>query len=211
MSVRGKSSITAGVDMFPAVCLLIPGSIIVSVLTARLGRFRWAIWGGWAVTTLACGLLLLFNLHTKMAVFATVLGIFGIGTGMVLTSVNVGIQAISKAEDCAMAASMYGFFRSLGMPLGVAMAGSVFQNAMSTKLSHFGLPTTIAHDSERWVIILRTMADSANKTAILESYMKGFEAVFILVTGIAASALLASLVIRKFSMDKTLLTQFTAR
>jgi hypothetical protein len=55
-------------------------------------------------------------------VWATVIAIRGIGTGMVLTSVNVGVQAISKSEDAPMAASMYGFFRSLGMPLGVAVS-----------------------------------------------------------------------------------------
>jgi MFS family permease len=122
MSVRGKSSTDAGIDALPALCLLIPGSIIVSILTSRLGRFRWAIWGGWFVTTLTCGLLLLFDISTSMIVVYVILAVFGIGTGMVLTSVNVGIQAISKPEDCAMAASMYGFFRSLGMPLGVAVS-----------------------------------------------------------------------------------------
>jgi len=192
-------------------CLLIPGSIIVSILSSRLGRFRWAIWGGWVVTTLACGLQILFGLHTDMAVLYGVLAVFGIGTGMVLTSVNIGIQAISKPEDCAMAASMYGFFRSLGMPIGVAVAGTVFQNAMSDHLQSLSLPADIAHDSERWVYILRTMADGPEKTVILESYMKGFDSVFILMTGVAASALLASIFIKKFSMDKILLTQFTAR
>jgi fucose permease len=122
MSVRGKSSTEAGKDTLPAMCLLIPGSIIVSVVTSRLGRFRWAIWGGWFVTTLGSGLLLLLSPSSSMAVFYAVLAVFGIGTGMVLTGVNVGIQAISKPEDCSMAASMYGFFRSLGMPIGVAVS-----------------------------------------------------------------------------------------
>ncbi|KAH7070919.1 major facilitator superfamily domain-containing protein [Paraphoma chrysanthemicola] len=211
MSVRAMSATDAGKGMLPAVCLLIPGSIIVSILTSRLGRFRWAIWGGWGVTTLACGLLILYGLNTPWAVFYVVLAVFGVGTGMVLTSVNVGIQAISKPEDCAMAASMYGFFRSLGMPLGVALAGTVFQNAMSDRLSTFGLPTAIAHDSERWIFVLRTMDASPKKAAILQSYTHGFQMVFVMMTGIAASALLTSLVIRKFSMDKILLTQFTAR
>lgn len=112
----------AGVNVLPAVCLLVPGSIIVSLLTARFGRFRWAIWTGWSITTFACGLMILFNIHTHTAVLRVVTAIFGIGTGMVLTGVNVGIQAISKEEDSAMAASMYGFFRSLGMPLGVAVS-----------------------------------------------------------------------------------------
>lgn len=122
MPVRGASSTDAGKDLLPAVCLLIPGSIVVSVITSRLGRFRWAIWGGWAVTTLACGLLLLFDVHANKTVIYIILAVFGIGTGMVLTSVNVGIQAISRPENCSMAASMYGFFRSLGMPVGVAVS-----------------------------------------------------------------------------------------
>jgi MFS family permease len=122
MSVRSKSSTDAGKDTLPAMCLLIPGSIIVSVLTSRLGRFRWAIWGGWTVTTLGSGLLLLLGTSSNMIVLYIVLAVFGIGTGMVLTSVNVGVQAISKPEDCSMAASMYGFFRSLGMPIGVAVS-----------------------------------------------------------------------------------------
>jgi hypothetical protein len=61
-----------------------------------------------------------------MAVFALALAIFGAGNGMVLTSVNVATQAIAaqtiaKAEDRAMAACMYGFMRSLGMPIGIAV------------------------------------------------------------------------------------------
>jgi fucose permease len=95
---------------------------MVSIMTSRLGRFRWAIWVGWLVTTVACGLQLLFGVSTSSGVLYVVLAVLGVGTGMVLTSVNVGIQAISKPEDCAMAASMYGFFRSLGMPLGVAVS-----------------------------------------------------------------------------------------
>lgn len=82
---------------------------------------------------------------------------------------------------------------------------------MKDKLSESGLPTDIAHDSEQYVFILRTMTDVTEKTAIVESYVKGFQSVFIMMTVISASALLVSFVIRKFSMDKILLTQFTAK
>jgi hypothetical protein len=121
MSVRGASPVRAGIDLFPAVCLLVPGSVVVAVLTSRLGRFRWAIWLGWGITTVACGLFIVFDLHTRKAVFAVALAVFGIGNGMILTGVNVATQAISKVEDRAMAACMYGFMRSLGMPIGVAV------------------------------------------------------------------------------------------
>jgi hypothetical protein len=82
---------------------------------------------------------------------------------------------------------------------------------MSSKLSSLGLPTQIAHDSEQYVFVLRTMAEDAQKTAVLESYMHGFHAVFIFVTAISGSALVASFVIRKFSMDKVLLTAYSVK
>ena len=205
MSVRGSSSTRAGVDILPGLIIMIPGSIIVAGVTTRIGRWRWAIWSGWAISVLGLGLFLLFDLHTSYAVFAVILAVFGIGSGMVITSVNVGIQAISKVEDCAMAASMYGFFRSLGMPLGVALSGTIFQNAMKSKLESFGLPDEIAHDSERYIYVLRTMAaDDPKRIEILESYLHGFRGVFILMLSVAASAFAASLVIKKFDMNKKL-------
>ena len=149
MSIRLDTPIRAGIDIFPALFFLLPGSILVSALTSRLGRFRWAIWGGWVLSTSACGFAIYTSEHDHIVISAVCLSIFGVGSGMVLTSVNVAIQAISRVEDCAMAASMYAFMRSLGMPLGIVIGGTVFQNAMIGKLEEFGLPTLIAHDSER--------------------------------------------------------------
>ena len=91
------------------------------------------------------------------------------------------------------------------------LSGSIFQNAMSGKLSRQGLPTAIAHNSEQYIFVLRTMVDSSEKTAIREAYMKGFQGVFIMMTAVAASALVVSFAIKRFSMDKILLSQFTAK
>lgn len=41
--------------------------------------------------------------------------------------------------------------------------------------------------------------------------MKGFDSVFIMTTAVSASALVVSFIIRKYSMDKILLAQFSAR
>ncbi|PSN58839.1 MFS general substrate transporter [Corynespora cassiicola Philippines] len=200
--VSAVTSFLAAVDLFPAVCLFVPGSVLVAVLTSRLGRFRWALWAGWGITTAACGLFLLFGLDTKKPVFAVALALFGVGNGMVLTGVNVATQAISRVEDRAMAACMYGFMRSLGMPIGVAVSGAIFQTAMSHALSESSLPTGIAHDSERYVSVLWAMAESdPTKAAVLQSYAAAFHAVFTALTAMSASAWLASFLIKKSSMD----------
>jgi hypothetical protein len=75
---------------------------------------------------------------------------------------------------------------------------------MSTALSNAGLPTDIARDSERYryISILRIMADAdPRKSALLGSYSRGFHAVFVAMTVILAAGLLASLWLRRFSMD----------
>lgn len=153
--MQESSPIRVGIDMFPALFFMVPGSIAVVALTTRLGRFRWVIWVGWAITTLSCGMLLLLDLHTKYAVIAVALAFFDIGFGLVLTSINAGVEAISKVEDSAMSALIYGLMRSLGIPIGVALSGTVFQAAMSCKLSGFDLPGSIAHDSERCIYVLQ--------------------------------------------------------
>lgn len=73
---------------------------------------------------------------------------------------------------------------------------------MGSALSDAGLPTDIARDSERYIFILHSMADvDPRKSALLGSYSRGFHAVFVAMAVLSAAALLASLSIRRCSMD----------
>ncbi|KAJ3956108.1 hypothetical protein N0V92_007371 [Colletotrichum tropicale] len=210
ISVRFVTPTQSGLNLFPVTCLLLPGSIVVSVLTSRLGRFRWAIWSGWALATVGCGLLVLLDENTTTALWAIYFAIFGIGNGMVLTSVNVGTQAISRIEDCGRAACMYAFMRTLGMSVGVAVGGTTFQNVMVNRLRELGLPETIAQNAEAFATELAGMASwDPVRLGTLSAYVKGFQGVFWVMTATAVSGFITSLVIRKHSMDKTLESRFT--
>jgi MFS family permease len=220
ISVHASSPIKTGIDLLPALCLLVPGSVIVAFLTSRLGRYRWAIWLGSVITTVACGMLVLFNVNTSKAMFTVTLAIFGVGNGMLL-SINIAIQAASHFKDRTMAACMYGFMRSLGMSVGVAVShspctvyllfslltskkvsGSIFQNTMSRTLSRFDLPIRIAQESESFVYVLHAMSETdPRKSAIRESYTKGFQGVFIATTALSFSSLALSFLIKACSMD----------
>ena len=122
MSVKDTSAIQSGINLLPMLCLIIPGAIVVALITSRINHFRWAIWCGWLITTAGAGLFILLDIDTKTPVWAGIFVVFGVGNGISLTSVNIGIQAISKSEDCGRAASMYTFVRSLGMSVGVAVS-----------------------------------------------------------------------------------------
>ncbi len=211
MAVHFATATESGINLFPVTCFLLPASAIVSVLISRLGRFRWALYLGWTLTTLGSGLGILMAVRgesIKTAEWVGIFIVFGLGNGVVLTSVNFAIQSIARTEDCARAASMYAFFRTLGMTMGVAVGGTVFQNMMSDKLVQLSQPTYIAHHAEGFIAQLKKVGkDDPNRQAILEAYCYGFQGVYMVMMGISAIGLLSSFVIRKHSMDKILETK----
>lgn len=208
MAVRFATPTESGINLFPVTCFLLPSSALVSILITRLGRFRWALYLGWTITTLGSGLGILMAVRgekIKTAEWVGIFIVFGLGNGIVLTSVNFAIQSIARAEDCARAASMYAFFRTLGMTIGVAVGGTVFQNMMSDKLAQLSQPTYIAHHAESFINRLKMFGiEDASRDQVLEAYCYGFQGVYMVMTAISAVGLLSSLVIRRHSMDQIL-------
>lgn len=206
--------IRTGLSIFPSTTFLLPGSAVVSALITRLGRFRWAIWIGYAISTLATGLITMWDDKTKTAVWAVCECLFGLGMGMVLSSVNFSIQAAVAPEDCGQAAAMYAFLRSVGMALGVAVGGTVFQNAMKSRLEDLGVADAgdIAKHAEGFIQRLKDLstvgAEGATRQAIMSGYVHGFRGVWIVMVVLSAFGLLVSLLIKRGSLDAVLVTKF---
>src|SRR5262249_10860851 len=134
LAVRQASPVRTGLEILPITLTLIPGSVVVGAIVTRVNRYRWAIWSGWAVTTLACGLTILWDRNTSTAIWVITLIILGLGQGFILNAQNFAPQAICLPRDEASAASMYVFLRSFGGAIGVGIGGAVFQNVMKIKL-----------------------------------------------------------------------------
>lgn len=211
LAVVFSTPIGAGVKLFSASSLMLPGSAMVSVLITRLARFRWAIWAGYFNATLGAGLLILgcstATEHRSHWIPGCV--VFGLGHGMILSSVNFCIQASVNPEDAGRAASMYAFIRTLGMAVGVAVGGAVFQNLMSGRLASLGLPTKIAKDAEGYIAVVKTLS-TANplKVGVLDGYVGGVKGVFEMLTAVSGVGLLISLFIRRQSMDHILASKY---
>ena len=131
---------------------------------------------------------------------------------MILSSVNFATQAsVVNNADSGRAAAMYAFMRTLGMTLGVAIGGTIFQNLMKQKLRELGLAEAIAENAEAFVeeTLRHLPADDPVLINALKAYTYGFRGVFVGMTAIAGFALLASFAIKHFSMDKILVSKFS--
>lgn len=157
VSVRLRTPTQSSVCVLPISCSLLASFVLVSQLIGRSGHSRWAIWSGWLLTTLGAGLLFLFGTRTPTAVWVTVFIVFGSGNGALLPAINHNIQTIADHEGPEQAATLYTFFRSLGMAVGVATSGNAFQNLMARRLRASALSEAIAMDAEAYVQVVRAM------------------------------------------------------
>jgi hypothetical protein len=160
---------------------------------------------GWVVTTLAAGLLILLDVDTSTREWAAIFVFVGLGHGLLLNSLNFTVQANARTHDVAYAAAMYAFLRSIGMAVGVAAGGTVFQNMMERELAHENISTDIAKNAEAYIATLVTLsASSALKKGVLRAYVKGFQAVFAVMTAISVLGLFSSFLIASRPMDESL-------
>lgn len=210
-AVRGYGPTRTGASILPTTVSLVPASVIVGVLITRFGKFRSAIWAGWAIATLGHGLSILWDANTNTASWAAILVLVGLGHGLTLNAQNFATQAIALPGDEALAASMYAFTRSFGMALGVGIGGSVFQNVAIIRLRENGLSEDIAKEVETWIEIIwspdLSKPPPEEVAQILDAFTYGLHGVFGVLCAAAGVAGLASLLVRHFDLDKALVSK----
>lgn len=174
----------------------------MSQLISHTGHYRWALFSGWTITTIGSGLLLLLDESSKASIWVAIFLILGIGNGFLLSAINFSIQVNSGPRDSAITASMYTFFRSFGMAVGVTVGGNVFQNRMAHHLRDSGLLESIAKSAEAYVEELTRMTDSNPILyLILKAYVGGFHGVFYLLLSVAAIGLSVNILIDRYGVD----------
>ena len=136
---------------------------------------------------------------------------------MLLSSVNFSTQAAVEPEDAGQAAAMYAFMRSVGMTVGVAVGGTVFQNVMKRKLSELGVEGAgeLARHAEGFIEVLKGMAttgaEGRMREDVMEGYVCGFRGVWITMTALCAAGLVVSLFIGRGNLDRVLKSKFTVK
>lgn len=134
MACHGYTPIFAGVAAFPQTLTVVPSAGIVGVIATKTGRYRWALWAGWVLTTLGNGLMYLLDVETKIVEWVFLLLIAGVGTGLLFPSMNLSIHGSVPVRDAPTAAGLFAFFRAFGQCLGVAMYAMPLLNSHS---AHF--------------------------------------------------------------------------
>lgn len=209
-AVKGYSPILAGVALFPQSFTVAPSAMVVGILVTITGHYRWAIWLGWALSTLGMGLLCYIQVDTSVPAWIFLNLVGGLGLGVLFPSLGFAIQASAAPENLAIAVGMFSFFRALGQAIGVAIGGVVFQNQMYKNLLSYPALAPMAEaysrDAAGLVQIIQAMPDGPQKLNLREAYTDSLRIVWAVCCAISGVALLMSLLTKSYDLSTGLTT-----
>ena len=206
-AVKGLSPILSGVALFPETFTVAPGAFTVGFMISRTGHYRWAVWTGWVVTTLGLGFLYLLDVNTSTVEWIMLNLVVGVGLGFNYSALGVVLQAATSEEDMSSAVAMFTFFRLFGQALGVVIGGVVFQNQIKTKL--LAAPPDLAamadqysSDGSALAQLIVNLPETPSKVILIQAYADSLKMFWVVLTAISAFALLASLSIKRQTLDR---------
>jgi MFS family permease len=123
-NARQFSPLLSAILTIPFVASQSVFSILSGQYISRTKRYGEIIWSGYALWTLGCGLILLFNRNTPRWQIVILLIIEGAGVGNVFQPTLVATQAHSLKRDRAVVISTRNFLRALGGSLGLALSSA---------------------------------------------------------------------------------------
>ncbi|KAI9925049.1 hypothetical protein MW887_006456 [Aspergillus wentii] len=207
-AVKEYSPILSGVALFPESLTVAPSAMVVGFLCTKFGRYRWAIWAGWALSTLGLGLICLIKPDSSVPAWIFLNLVPGLGLGFLFPSLGFAVQASATNDNLAIAVAMFSFFRALGQAVGVAIGGVVFQNRMYANLLKYPTLAPMAdpysQDAAGLVQIIKAMPWGIEKMQLKEAYTDSLRIVWAVCCAVSGVAFLLSFWTERYDLNQAL-------
>lgn len=163
-SVYNKSPIGAAVYLLPQAIVMGLASAISGYIITKTGKYKIIMIVGFSLAAIFNGMIVTLNPDSNTAKQIMWVTVWGIGIGPNFESTLIALHTHIKSQDIATATSTWGFLRTIGFSIGIAIGGVVFQNKMQTENEELGhlLPADLRE--------LLTGADAAASTTLIKNY-----------------------------------------
>ena len=146
-AVRGLGATESGYQTWPLILGLILSSVAAGRLIARTGKYKVML----VITTslLVVGMLAMTRLSTDTptAVLWLTMAVMGIGVGPGMSAFTTIVQSAAPRSLMGAATSTLTFFRQIGGSVGLAIAGTIFNQSfrsdLPTRLDAHGVPPEV--------------------------------------------------------------------
>ncbi|KAF4760579.1 hypothetical protein HAV15_007379 [Penicillium sp. str.  len=207
--VFGYSTVKAAAMLLPITLMQSTNSLLlgcVSVLTSFtavsstgsglvvhwVGRYRECILFGWIIWAVGLGLFSTLDQHSGLGKQIGYGILTGVGVGNTLQPSLIAVQAGVERRDMAVVTSFRNFVRNLGGTLGLAIAGTIINNIVSSSISVLNLDESQSRSllSSPQSYLSKLSAEDAEhvRDVLTPAYQKGFRIIFIVGASLATFA-----------------------
>ncbi|MBX7116804.1 MAG: MFS transporter [Myxococcaceae bacterium] len=156
VNVVGTSATGSGLTTMPLVFGIVAGNIISGQLVSRLGKYKLLMIIGLVILLFAFAVMG-FTLHADSTQHEVTLKMIlvGLGLGPSIPLYTIAIQNAVSPSQIGVATSSATFFRQMGATVGIAIAGSIFANALAQGMTERvaaatkGLPPPLAEQFQK--------------------------------------------------------------
>lgn len=193
-AVDGASAAQSGIRTLPLVLGVGILSMMVGFLLQLTGNYPmpFMLLAG-VLATVGSALLFTFDLHTESSKWIGYQALAGIGVGMAIQMPVVVNQASVDMADIPNATALTLFFQFLAGTVWVQAAEAVFDNYLVTGLAKHAPELSSQMVVNAGAMGLRDMFDAEQLSQVLQAYMEGLKAQFVLDTVLAGVATVISL------------------
>ncbi|KAJ6512440.1 major facilitator superfamily-domain-containing protein [Mycena sanguinolenta] len=198
----GYDPLHAGLFLIPFLVTQVFSSWGCGMLVSHTGHYRAIINSGFAVWSIACGLLSTIRPRSPKPLLVVYMILAGVGAGQTMQTSTVAVQASVPRRDMAVVTAMRNFIRLLGGTLSLAVAATLLNNDLRTAMAALNLPPSQISQIINDPVRLHTPASVGVSTDIASDildrgYAKGFSSLFIMNAALNVFATLVSVVMIK--------------
>ncbi|KAI9574226.1 major facilitator superfamily domain-containing protein [Boletus coccyginus] len=205
--VLGSSATVAGVKTLPYTLVASTISIASGFVVSKMGKNLPGIWFGSTLITVGTGLLITLDYTSSIAEQELFPLVAAIGAGFLFQIPVVALQAAMPLKDMAPATSGFLFLRTLGGAVGLAIGEAVISSVLPRKLAAIpnidslglGNNITVLNDS---IDMVHLIPDVTLRNAVLHAWARSIATLWMVLTGLAGVALVSTLFLREYSMDR---------
>ncbi|KAJ7063414.1 MFS general substrate transporter [Mycena amicta] len=161
--VLGHSATGAGVRMLP---YSVGGAIVSAAsgqIVTRTKEYRGVIWFAWPVLTLGFGLMTMLDDKSGAAKESIFPLVAALGIGCLFQTPLIGLQAAMPLKNMPTSTASYGFIRTLGGTIAIAMGQAIITSTLRKKIARIPDLTQVIDTSaatlSQNVLKLKNIAD----------------------------------------------------
>ncbi|KAJ7581208.1 MFS general substrate transporter [Mycena floridula] len=198
----GSSATGAGVWMLPFSLGGAFMSAISGVVVSIIKRYRLILWFSWAIFTLGYGLMTTLDSHSNTAKKVLLPMVASFGLGSLFQVPLIALQAAMPIKDMATTTGTFGFIRTMGGTVGLAIGQVVFSSTLTKRLAKIPNSSIAPGAITESVRHLKEIADPVVRVAVIQAYAKSISSIWVVMTPVVGAGFLMVLLVREYTLDR---------